>query len=127
MTLKRLELQLRERELEAQIQQKELESKTAKLQAQTQADVQIKQREIESNEKIALQRLTLQSETVSVDRTSLNSSDKATENAKKALPTFNDTTDIDSYLTLFERTMLSFHIEENRWPSELQSQMTGSS
>lgn len=126
MTLKRLELQLRERELEAQIQQKELESKTAKLQAQTQADVQIKQREIESNEKIALQRLTLQSETVSVDRTSLNSSDKATENAKKALPTFNDTTDIDSYLTLFERTMLSFQIEENRWPSELQSQMTGS-
>lgn len=126
MTLKRLELQLRERELEAQIQQKELESKTAKLQAQTQADIQIKQREIESNEKIALQRLTLQSETVSVDRTSLNSSDKATENAKKALPTFNDTTDIDSYLTLFERTMLSFQIEENRWPSELQSQMTGS-
>lgn len=44
---------------------------------------------------------------------------------KKALHSFNDTTDIDSYLTLFERTMLSFQIEKSRWPAMLQSQVNG--
>lgn len=63
ITLKRLEVELRKTELETEI----------------------KHREIESNEKIELQKLALQSETVSVDKTSLSSFDKASENAKKSI------------------------------------------
>lgn len=103
--MRRLQLASDELAAQTQLKEKELETQT-----------QLKQREIEAHERVELEKLKVQNKPVIVERTNVIGVDKGVENAKKALPKFSETTDIDSYLTLFERTMNFKLISANGLP-----------
>lgn len=134
---KELATQLKEKELATQLASDELKCKEKELETQNQfrekelanqlasEELKLKQRELEYKEKVELERLRMQGEQVNVERIQIVGVDKNVESAKKSLPKFNETTEIDTYLTLFERTLETFEIDKSKWSSILQSQVTG--
>lgn len=133
VTLKRIELemkhmdlavidsenQLKEKEIESQLKEKEIELKAKEIVSQ------LKEKEIDSHERIEVEKLKFHSAQVYSENVNHVGVDKNMEAAKKVLPKFSETGDIDSYLILFERTMLNFNVDKQKWTNVLEPQLTG--
>ena len=116
LELARISLRQKEIEFENERKQKELDFDRE----MKQKELEMKQKEIESRERIELARIQAK------DSSSVNSNSVSGDLNKylKFVPIFTDDVDIDNYFVSFERAAVDFSFPKDKWPMLLRSALT---